>query len=123
MGPLLDAWNYTRRPLPGTSLTIVESPPGYLSVSKQHGGDGMSPLLSLAQESSATLTLQAENIPEDAPIIVKDVPSGVTISSRSRENNQIALTLEADGETPLGTFEISAEARVGNAGSTPKPSI
>ncbi len=114
LGPLLDAWNYTRRPLPRTSLTIVEPLSSYLSVSKQHGGGGRSPSLSLAQESTATLTLQAENIPRGAPVIVKDLPSGVTVSSRSRENNQIALIIKADPETPVGTFEVSAEAKVGD---------
>ena len=112
MGPLLDAWNYTRRPLPETSLTIVEPLAGYLSVSKQHGGGRMGPVLSLAQGSTATLSLQAEKIPGDIPVTVKDLPSGVTVDSESRENNQIALILKADSETPVGDFEVSAEARV-----------
>ena len=112
MGPLLDAWNYTRRPLPGTSLTIVEPLAGYLSVSDEHGGGRMGPALNLAQGSSATLSLRAENIPGDIPVIVKDLPPGVTVDSASRQNNQIALVLKADSETPLGTFEVSAEAKV-----------
>ena len=72
----------------------------------------MGPALSLAQGSTATLSLQAENIPGGVPVTVKDLPSGVTVDSRSRENNQIALILKADSKTPLGTFEISAEAKV-----------
>ena len=112
MGPLLDAWNYTRRPLPETSLTIVEPLEGYLSVSKQHGGGRLGPALNLAQGGTATLSVQAENIPKGAPITVKDLPSGVIVDSESRENTQIRLILKADSETPLGTFEISAEARV-----------
>ena len=114
MGPLLDAWNYTRRPLPETSLTIVEPLAGYLSVSQQHGGGRMGPSLSLAPGSTTTLSLQAENIPGDIPITIKDLPSGVAVDSRSQENNQIALILKAGSETPLDTFEISAEAKVGD---------
>ncbi len=114
MGPLLDAWNYTRRPLPGTSVTIVEPLPGYLSVSDEHGGGSTSPTLSVAQGSSTTLSLQAQNIPADIPVMVKDLPSGVVVDSRSRENNQIKLILKAGSKTPIGTFEISAEAKVGD---------
>jgi len=112
LGPLLDAWNYTRRPLPEISLTVVEPLSGYLSVAKEHGEGGMGPGLSLAQGSTTTLSLQAEKIPSDIPVTVKDLPSGVTVDSESRENNQISLILKADSETPLGTFEVSAEAEV-----------
>ena len=72
----------------------------------------MSPVLSVAQGSSTTLSLQAVNIPADIPVMVKDLPSSVVVDSRSRENNQIKLILKAGSETPIGTFEISAEAKV-----------
>ena len=112
LGPLLDSWNYTRRPLPRTTLTVVEPMEGRLLVSEAHDVGRAGPVLSLAQEASAQLFLHAEGIPAGASVTVKDLPQGVEVDFVSREGDQITLLLRADSKTPVGSHEVSAEARV-----------
>ncbi len=103
MGPLLDLWNFVRRPLPRIEITVVEPPEGRLSSADR--------TLSLTQGGHAAVALTAENLPEHAAVRVAGLPRGVSFESR-RQADQITLTLQADSEAEVGSFDISAEARI-----------
>ena len=60
LGPLLDAWNFVRRPLPAITMNVVPQPVGRLS-SKARS-------VRVERGKSATLELTAEDIPEHASI-------------------------------------------------------
>ena len=66
MGPLLDLWNFVRRPLPQITMTVVEPFEARLSAETQ--------TLSLSQGGSATFGLTAENCPEGKNIVAKGLP-------------------------------------------------
>jgi hypothetical protein len=106
MGPLLDAWNFVRRPLPQVAMTVVEPFDAGLS--------SKTPTLSLSRGGSVTLELEAKNLPQDAEIHLKELPEGVSFAVTGRQENQITLRLEATPAASLGKYEFSAEARVGD---------
>lgn len=105
MGPLLDLWNFVRRPLPRIEITVLEPSEARLSSAGRS--------LALSRGGHATLALTAENLPEDIELRVDGLPQGVAFES-SRQGDQLAVTLEAAPDADLGSFDISAEARVGN---------
>ena len=105
MGPLLDLWNFVRRPLPRIEMTVVEPSQARLWSANR--------TLALPRGGHAALTLTAENLPEDVDLRVEGLPQGVSFES-SRQDDQITVMLAADPEAELGSFDISAEARVGN---------
>ncbi len=104
-GPLLDLWNFVRRPLPRIEMTVVEPSPGRLTSAER--------ALSLSRGGHAALALTTANLPEDAELRVAGLPQGVEFRS-SRQGDQITVMLEAASEAELGSFDISAEARVGD---------
>ena len=105
LGPLLDLWNFVRRPLPRIELTVVEPWEARLSSASQR--------LTLPQGAHATLQLTAENLPANADVDVKGLPPGVAFEV-SRQGSQVTVRLDANAEATLGSFDISAEARVGD---------
>ena len=54
LGPILDAWNFIRRPLPGIFMTVVEPFDSRISAESVE--------MDLRQGSMATLELKTENI-------------------------------------------------------------
>jgi hypothetical protein len=114
LGPLLDAWNFVRRPLPAITMDVVSRSVGKLS-SKARS-------LPLEPGKSATLELTAEDIPEDASIQLLDLPDGVRSRIVAREGSQITVALDAERRSVVGTYEISAEADIGTR-HVPSPSI
>ena len=105
LGPLLDLWNFVRRPLPRIEMTVVEPSPGRLTSAER--------ALSLSRDGHAALGLTTANLPEDAELRVAGLPQGVEFRS-SRQGDQITVMLEALSDAELGSFDISAEARVGD---------
>lgn len=101
MGPLLDLWNFVRRPLPSVAITVVEPIEARLSTVETS--------LRLVRGGSASLRFTAVGLPSSAFIAVKGLPRGVEFTS-SRHGDQVAVTVMASNEAPEGTFEISAEA-------------
>jgi hypothetical protein len=105
MGPLLDLWNFMRRPLPAITVTVVPTFAAMLSTDVHS--------LHLDQGMSTTLELKAENVPEDAPFRLRDLPEGVQYRILGRQGSQVTVSLEASSRAAVGTFEISAEIDVG----------
>ena len=103
LGPLLDLWNFVRRPLPRIEMTVVELSEARLSSASRK--------LTLPRGGHATLQLTAENLPANANVHVKGLPPGVAFEV-SRQGDQFTVRLEANPEAALGSFDISAEARV-----------
>jgi hypothetical protein len=106
LGPLLDAWNFIRRPLPTISMTVVQPFPARLTSDVR--------TLRLEQGKSATLDLKAVSIPKDASFRFLDLPEEVQYRVIGREGDKISLSLEAGKQTAAGTYEIAAEADLGS---------
>ena len=113
LGPILDAWNFIRRPLPAILLTVVEPFDVRLS--------GEPPELDLRRGTTSMLTLKAENVPKDAGVQLMNLPAGVTCRLASRENDQISFNLEAASNASTGISDISAEVKVGNRWASTRP--
>ena len=103
MGPLLDLWNFVRRPLPSIELTAVEPPEARLASKAKS--------VTVVQGGQATLELAAEDVPEDSDVRVEGLPPAVGFKA-SRHGDQVIVTLEATPSAPVGSFDISAEALV-----------
>ena len=103
MGPLLDLWNFMRRPLPRIEMTVVEPLEGSLSATTEG--------VTLARGGHATLEVDGLNLPEDAPLTVKGLPQGVSAKVR-RHGQRFTVDLAAVPEAVLGSCEISAEVLV-----------
>jgi hypothetical protein len=114
LGPLLDAWNFVRRPVPAITMNVVPRPVGKL-LSKTRS-------VRVERGKSATLELTAEDIPEHASIQLLDLPAGVRSRIVSRQGSQITVAFEAEDRTAAGTYEISAEADIGTR-RVPSPTI
>src|SRR6266478_4404301 len=69
IGPLLDLWNFIRRPLPAITMTVVQPFSAELLTDVR--------TLRLERGKSATLELKAENVPEDTNFRLLDLPDGV----------------------------------------------
>ena len=103
MGPLLDLWNFVRRPLPAVEMTVVEPPVGGLSTATES--------VTLAQGGHATLEMDGVDLPVDAPLTVKGLPQGVSAEVR-RHGQRFMVDLAATPEAVVGSCEISAEVLV-----------
>jgi hypothetical protein len=113
LGPLLDLWNFIRRPLPGISMVIVEPFEARLYTQAQS--------LDLARGTSITLELKAENVPESATFELKSLPADVNYRLAGRQGDQVTLSLEASPDAPLGVFDVSAETKVGSRWVATRP--
>ena len=106
IGPLLDLWNFIRRPLPAITMTVVQPFSAELLTDVR--------ALRLERGKSATIELKAENVPEDAHFRLVDLPDGVQYRVLAGQGARVTVTLEAGMETKEGTFEISVETDVGS---------
>ncbi|PYV93753.1 MAG: hypothetical protein DMG05_00380 [Acidobacteria bacterium] len=113
IGPILDLWNFIRRPLPYISMTVIE--PFEVRLSAEV------PSVDLQRGTTVTLDLKAENLPKDSNVQVVNLPSGVTYRLIRWQNDQITLSLEAAPDASLGLFDISAEAQIGNRWAPTRP--
>lgn len=114
LGPLLDLWNFVRRPMPYIAMTVCEPFEANLSTQAR--------TINLQRGKSATLELKLEHIPENTSFQLMNLPPGVTYGMIGRQAGQVTLMLEASPETPLGSYDISAEVQVGNR-RAPSPLI
>lgn len=106
IGPLLDLWNFTRRPLPSVKLHVVEPfEPTLLTENRS---------LRLQPGKTATLEFKAEKLPERAPLKLIDLPADVSYRVVGRQGSQITVLLEAGMAAAAGSYEIAAEAEVGS---------
>ncbi len=103
MGPLLDLWNFVRRPLPSIELTALDPLEARLSSSTKS--------VTVVQGGEARLELTASNVPEDSSVRVEGLPPNVAFSA-SHQGDQVIVTLKAALTAPAGTYDISAEALV-----------
>ena len=104
IGPLLDLWNFIRRPLPQVSMTVCEPLPAHL--------EPVSGTLSVKRKESATLLVRASGLSEKASIQLVNLPSGVSYQLTGRQGDQLTFLLEASPDASLGSFDISAEAEL-----------
>jgi hypothetical protein len=114
IGPLLDLWNFIRRPLPAITMTVVQPFPAELLTDVR--------TLRLERGKSATIELKAENVPEDSHIRLLDLPAGVQYRVLGRQGATVTVAIEAGSEAKEGIFEISAETEVGSR-RAPSPPI
>ena len=112
-GPLLDLWNFVRRPLPQITMTVVEPFEPRLSIE--------TPTLSLQQGGSATLEIISKNCPEGTNIVAKVLPPGVAFKVSGHEGDEVKVQLDADQDAPVGSYEFSVEAQVGNRWAPTQP--
>jgi hypothetical protein len=105
IGPLLDIWNYSRRPLPGITMTVVKPFEGNLSAKNRS--------LTIEAGGTSALELKLESIPEDAPLAIVDLPEGIGYRVASRTREEAVVELSVVKEMKPGSFEIAAEAAVG----------
>ena len=113
-GPLLDVWNFVRRPLPAITMSVV---PQFAPQLTSRVGT-----LRLERGKPVTIELTAENIPEGAPFRLVDLPAGVQYKMLGRQGSQVTVSVEAGAEALAGTYDISAETEVGSR-KAPSPSI
>lgn len=106
MGPLLDAWNFVRRPLPAATMTVVQPFDAKLMTDVR--------TLRLARGKSATLQLTVEKVPEESQFRMVNLPDGVQYRVLGRQGAQVTVSLEAGPETFTGTYDIAAETQIGN---------
>ncbi len=106
LGPLLDLWNFNRRPSPGLSVAVYDPLPG--SLSAQTGS------LAVSRGGSATLELRAEGLAGDAPIRVTGLPRGVNYRVSGRQGSQVTLQFEGGPDAPVGVYEITGEVDSGD---------
>lgn len=113
IGPLLDIWNYLRRPVPSIAMTVIE--PFDARVLPQ------SKSVSLKQGETAALEFKLEHVPISAPISLLDLPQGVTAKPFGRDESTGTIMLQASSDAEAGMFAITAEATVRErrASSTP----
>jgi hypothetical protein len=114
LGPLLDAWNFVRRPLPAITMNVVRQPVGKLSSNARS--------LRLEPGKPSTLEFKTEDIPEHTSIQLLDLPDGVRSRVVSSEGAGITVEFEAEDRSAAGTYEISAEADIGTR-RVPSPTI
>ena len=103
--------NDIRRPLPRSTLTVVEpfaprlwADPALLSRSGR---------LSLHGGGTARLKLAAENLPADARIHLAGAPPGLTFQVVDRADDSLTLELRADEESAPVEGRVSVEADAG----------
>jgi hypothetical protein len=113
MGPLLDLWNFVRRPLPAIAMTVCEPFSASLSAHARS--------VQLEPGKTATVELTAAHIPEAANIQLKDLPAGVEWRVNGRQGDQITLLLEASSQTLAGSYDISAQANVDGRWAATEP--
>jgi hypothetical protein len=106
LGPLLDAWNFVRRPRPAIHLTVVVPSAAQISSTTRN--------VQVEPGGSAIVELNATGLPIDTRIQLFDLPAGVTYKVAGREETKVKLLLEASPEAVPGTYEVSAEADVGD---------
>lgn len=104
MGPLLDLWNFVRRPLPNIAMTVCEPFEARLSAHSRS--------ISVEAGKKATIELTAEHIPEKAEIELRGMPARVRWRMNGRQLDQITLILEAASDAPAGTFDVSAQTKI-----------
>jgi hypothetical protein len=113
LGPILDAWNFIRRPLPAILMTVVE--PFEVRLSTE------TPELDLRRGAATSLELKAENVPKDSGVQLMNLPAGVAYRLAGRESDHITLSLEAAPDATLGVADISAEVKIGNRWAPTRP--
>ena len=82
MGPLLDLWNFVRRPLPRIEITVLEPPTASLSSATRS--------VTVAQGGHATLALTAESLPLESEVRITGLPATVSYQS-SRQADQVTV--------------------------------
>lgn len=104
MGPLLDLWNFVRRPLPRVEMTVVGPLDGGVSAGTKS--------VELAQGGRATLEVEGRGLPADAALTVKGLPPGLS-ANVARRGQRFTVTLAATREAGVGSCEVSAEVLIG----------
>lgn len=110
LGPLLDVWNFVRRPMPTIAMSVLEPFDAKLLTETK--------TLRLEQGKTAELMLKLENVAGDRPIELFDLPRGVTSKSLGRKNDQETIVFAAATDVEPGNFPISATALSGNRRAT-----
>ena len=103
-GPLLDLWNWVRRPLPEITMTVVEPTDVQLSLESKS--------LSVPLGTSAELKLKAVHLPDGSQVVARNLPPEVSYRVAGREGAQITLQIEVGAGARLGPSKFSVESKV-----------
>ena len=104
MGPLLDLWNWVRRPLPEITMTVVEPTDVQLSLEKKS--------LTLQQGKSDKVTVKAVNLPEGSQVVARNLPTDVSYRVTGHNSDQITVHIEAGHSAQIGPAQFSVESKV-----------
>ena len=104
MGPLLDLWNWVRRPLPEITMTVIEPTNVELSLEKKS--------LTLQQGKSGEVTLKAVNLPDSSEVVARNLPPGASYRVTGREGSQITMQIDAGAGAQIGPSQFSVESKV-----------
>jgi hypothetical protein len=104
MGPLLDLWNWVRRPLPEITMTVVEPTDVQLSLESRS--------LSVQRGAAVELKLKAVHLPDSSQVVARDLPAEVSYRVAGREGEQITLQIEVAAGARLGPSKFSVESKV-----------
>ena len=104
MGPLLDLWNFVRRPLPRIEMTVFDPPTARLSTDQRR--------LTLSLGGTATVSLQTAGLIGEGDLRLPGLPQGVEFESTA-DAESLTVILRASESADIGSFDISIEARAG----------
>ncbi len=104
MGPLLDLWNFVRRPLPRIEMTVFDPPAARLWTDQR--------TLTLSRGGTATVSLKTAGLIGEIDLRVPGLPQGVEFESTAYPES-LTVTLRASESADIGSFDISVEARTG----------
>ena len=103
-GPLLDLWNWVRRPLPDITMTVVEPTDVQLSLESKS--------LSVPLGTSAELKVKAVHLPDGSQVVARNLPAEVSYRVARREGDQITLQIEVGAGAKIGPSKFSVESKV-----------
>jgi hypothetical protein len=104
IGPLLDLWNYDRRPRAEITVTVVE--PFDASVTPA------ARVVNLERGQAASLEVKLEKAPETVEVAVADLPAGVRYQVTERQPERAVIRFEAAEGAAAGAYEASVDAVV-----------
>ena len=105
MGPLLDLWNWVRRPLPEITMAVVEPTDVELALETKS--------LTLQQGESGEVQVKAVHLPDSSQVVARNLPSEVSYRVTGRADDQVTVQIEAGSGAKIGPSQFSVESKVG----------
>lgn len=105
IGPLLDLWNFIRRPAPEIELTVTAPFESQLLLSRRS--------LKISPSATESISLKTTALPTGASFRVANIPPGLTYKVTDRQADSMTVAFSAL-ECPAGAYEVTLEAKVEN---------